>query len=141
MNIFKYLKDDGLSIANRLEEACQNYSEWTMGHVFEETKRDLDGITSHFHKVSLLLNNLKKARAIDGILAEEKDRQDVIKADLGNLVMIHVDEPGFEQALETILAKFENYLQFCNKVLFPALEERLSKRDFQRVEEQLDQAV
>jgi hypothetical protein len=137
MNIFKYLKEDGASIAKRLEETCENYSEWTMDRVFEETKRDLDAINSHFQKTSLLVNNLKKAKAIDGILAEEKDRQDVIKMDIDNLVMIHVDEPGFEQALETIRDKFENYLEFCEKVLFLALEERLSKMDRKRVAEQL----
>ena len=141
MDVFNYMQSDSDMINDRFIELADNYSEWAQDRVFEETKNALAGVKSHLQKEQLFINNLKDRSGIDRILEEAQKQREAIISEIEQLVMIHVDEPGFEQGLESIGDKFETHRKFCVDTLYPRLKDRLSPADLQHVSDQLEQKV
>lgn len=141
MDVFKFLLANEEILAQRLSSTAANYSEWTQDRVFEETKRVLEGLKANFDKEKALLNTVHGTAGVESVVAEAEQHRKDMQADAENLVMLHVDEPGFEQGLETLSAKFEKHKEFCEKTLFPKLKELVSEADLSRVSDQLDAVV
>ena len=141
MEIFKYLVEDNASIAQRLTETAKNYSVWTQEQVFEEAKKAFSSIKEHFSSESILENNLKNGTAVQSILTEVSKLKKEITAEVEQIVEIHVDEPGFEQSLETIAAKFTQYSQFCKEKFYPAIQKVLSVDELKYINKQMEQKV
>src|SRR4030095_8795370 len=141
MDVFNYIQSDSDMINDRFIELAENYSEWAQDRVFEETKNGLAGVKSHFQKEQLLINNLKDRSGSEKIFAEAQKQQEAIVSEIEQLVMIHVDEPGFEQGLEAIRDKFTTQREFVIDTLYPRLKNRLSPADLRHVSDQLEQKV
>ncbi len=141
MDIFSLLEDDGARIAQRLTETGKNYSTWTMDRVFEEAKNLFQAIKDHFAKVAILENNLKDPAGLKDLLSQLNTQRDSITADVEQIVEIHVDEPGFEQAFEQIAKKFTQFAQFSKQTFFPAIKKNLSQDDLKHIQQQIDQKV
>lgn len=141
MDVFKFLLANEEILAQRLSSTAANYSEWTQDRVFEETKRVLEGLKANFDKEKALLNTVHGTAGVESVVAEAEQQRKDMQADAENLVMLHVDEPGFEQGLETLSSKFEKHRDFCEKTLFPKLKELVSEADLNRVSDQLDAVV
>ncbi len=140
MDVFEFLLTNEAHLAHRLSETAAHYSEWTQDRVFEETKRILDGLESNFNKENALISTIN-AEGIDDLVQEAQKHRDELRADAENLCMIHVDEPGFEQGLETLAYKFERHKEFCENTLFPRLKESASPEELESVANQLDAVV
>ncbi len=140
MDVFEFLLTNEAHLAHRLSETAAHYSEWTQDRVFEETKRILDGLKSNFTKENALISTIDADGLEDIVKEAEKHRTD-ISADAENLCMIHVDEPGFEQGLETLAYKFERHKEFCENTLFPRLKEHASQSQLDSIANQLDAVV
>lgn len=141
MDAFEYLKEDATRVADRLTATAKNYSEWTFDRVFEETKKGLEGIRQHLNKETILLQNLKGSDGVEKLLQETDERKGALKDDVDGITQIHVDEPGFEQALESIAGKFRDYNKFTADKLYPSLKKKLSKDDVEHVNQQLEQMI
>ena len=141
MDIFKYLTDDSGSIAQRLTDTAKNYSEWTQERVFEEAKKAFASIKEHFSSEVLLENNLKNAAPVQSLISEVTKLKKEITAEVEQIVELHVDEPGFEQSLETIAGKFNQYYQYCKEKFYPALQKTLSADELKHINEQMEQKV
>ncbi len=140
MDVFEFLLTNEAHLAYRLSETAAHYSEWTQDRVFEEVKRILDGLKSNFTKENALISTINADGLEDLVKEAEKHRED-IKADAENLCMIHVDEPGFEQGLETLAYKFERHKEFCENTLFPRLKEHATDKELESIANQLDAVV
>ncbi|PZM84074.1 MAG: hypothetical protein DKT66_05380 [Candidatus Melainabacteria bacterium] len=140
MDVFEFVLTNEAHLAHRLSETAAHYSEWTQDRVFEETKRILDGLESNFNKENALISTIN-AEGIDDLVQEAQKHRDELRADAENLCMIHVDEPGFEQGLETLAYKFQRHKEFCENTLFPRLKESASPAELERVANQLDAVV
>lgn len=142
MDVFEFLLTNEAHLAHRLSETAAHYSTWTQDRVFEETKRILDGLRANFNKENALINTIgAKADGIDDLIKEAEKHRNELKADAENLCMIHVDEPGFEQGLETLAYKFERHKEFCKNTLFPRLKESATPEELDSVANQLDAVV
>lgn len=141
MDIFTFLEDDGNHIAERLKEAGANYSTWTMDRFFEESKNCFQAMKEHFSKVAILENNLKNPTGIKDLLIKLNTQRDSIKADIDQIVEIHVDEPGFEKSFEQISQKFSDFVWFSKEKFFPAIQKNLSAEDLKHIRQQIDQKV
>lgn len=141
MDIFSLLEDDGARIAKRLTETGKNYSTWTRDRIFEEAKSVFQAIKDHFAKVAILENNLKRPEEIKSTLSQLNTLRDSISADVQQIVEIHVDEPGFEQALEQIAKKFSQFTLYSKETFFPAIKKSLSEDDLKHIQQQIDQKV
>lgn len=141
MNVFELLSDDSAHTSARLREAASCYSEWTFDRVFESTKKSLESIKQHLDKEQLLLNNLKKTAGLEEVVSKFSEQKKDILSEMESLVMLHVDEPGFEQELEEIAAKFDAHRDYCRDTFYPAMEKSLSSSDFAHVQEQFGQII
>jgi hypothetical protein len=141
MDIFSLLEDDGARIAGRLTETGKNYSTWTRDRVFEEAKSMFQAVKDHFAKVAIVENNLKRPEGLTDILSQVNTQRDAITADVEQIVEIHVDEPGFEQSLESIAKKFTQFAQYCKQTFFPTIKKNLSEDDLKHIQQQIDQKV
>jgi len=141
MDVFNYLEDDKSSIIQRLNETAKNYSVWTRDRVFEEAKNDFTSIKKHFARETLLENNLKNSVPVQNLLSAVSKLRDEITAEVEQIVEIHVDEPGFEQSLETIAKKFSQYAQYCKEKYYPDLKKILSADELKYIQKQLEQNI
>lgn len=141
MDAFDVLSRDSAIIAERLKETAANYSEWHFDRVFESTKKSLESIKQHFNKEKLLVNNLKDQDKAKELVDKFTNQEKSINSEIESIVMLHVDEPGFEQELETISAKFEDHRNFCDKEFYPRLEGMLTPEDMKKIDQQLEQII
>jgi hypothetical protein len=141
MDVFNYLDEDNKKIAETLRQIVQNYSGWAFERVFEEAKKVFESIKNHFAKDTLLENNMKNPKQLENLLSEVAQKRKDITADIEQIVEIHVDEPGFEQSLETIANKYDQYHQYCKDKLYPKMKESLSPDEKKHIEEQLEQKI
>jgi hypothetical protein len=141
MDVFDYLATDETHLFDKLHETYAQYSVWTRDQVFEETKNNLDGLRNLFHKEALLTQNLKDESGMQDILATvDRQRQDIL-TEADNLVMIHVDEPGFEDGLGAIADKFREHVEYCQNTFYPSVLDRLSPEDRKKINDQLEQKI
>lgn len=141
MDVFEYLKNDGAHIAERLNNIASQYSEWPRDRVFEETKRALQEMKIYFTKEALLINNLKDDGETKEVVETAEKQRKSLEAAVENLVMIHVDEPGFEQGLDTIAEKMTQHCDFDADTFFPSMKAHLSEDDIKHVKQQLDDQI
>jgi len=141
MDIFSLLEDDGARIAQRLTETGKNYSTWTRDRIFEEAKNLFQSIKDHFSKVAILENNLKNPNNLKDVLSQLNTLRDSITSDVEQIVEIHVDEPGFEQAFEQIAKKFTQFVLYSKETFFPTIKKQLTEDDFKHIQQQIDQKV
>jgi len=141
MDVFKYLEEDKSSIVQRLNETAKNYSVWARDKVFEEAKNDFSSIKEHFSRESILENNLKDGKAIQNLLSEVSGLRNEITTEVDEIVEIHVDEPGFEQSLESIAKKFSQYAQYCKEKYYPAMKKILSADELKHIQDQFEQKI
>jgi excinuclease UvrABC nuclease subunit len=141
MDIFAYLEDDGAKIGQRLSETAKNYSEWSRDRIFEEAKKAFASVKEHFAREVILESNIKNGQPIQALLTEASKQKKEITAEIESIVEIHVDEPGFEQALEDIAAKYAQYAQYCKDKYYPAIKKILSADDLKHINEQMEQKI
>lgn len=141
MNVFHYLTEDHKAISQRLEDTTQNYANWTRDRIFEESKNILQAIKDHFRKEHLLVNNLKDESGMHQVLTTLKKQEKELNSEMENLTMIHVDEPGFEQGLESIEKRFDEHCRFAGKTFYSRVKEKLTAKDLRHVQSQLERKV
>jgi hypothetical protein len=141
MDIFTYLDDDNAKIAQRLSETAKNYSTWARDRIFEEAKKAFASIKEHFDKEVILESNIKSSQTVQSLLAEASRQRKEIAAEVDQIVEIHVDEPGFEQSLETMANKYHQYAQYCKEKLYPAIKKILSADELKHINDQIEQKI
>lgn len=140
-NPLRYLDEDGERVGKSLSMTAENYADWSQDQVFESTKKVLDGVRMHLEKETIVLSNLKNNDGLEDYLKEVATQELKLNDEIDNLVMIHVDEPGFEQGLESISAKFQQYCNFCATKLHPSVKQKLTDADLEHISQQLDQST
>lgn len=142
MDAITYLRNNEDTIAHRLSLTVKHYADWTQDRVFEESKKCFSGLAEHFKKESMVWNTVRGLQNdLDEVVQQAENQAEEIESEVGRLVMIHVDEPGFEQGLEEIASKFEEHRAFCDKELFPKVKKEISQKNMQRVNAQLEQVI
>jgi len=141
MKVFNYLLEDSAHILEQSEETIENFSEWTMDRIFEMTKKILTAIKHHFEKEIILVQNIKSSDGSKNILDQAERERKTILSKIDRIVMVHVDEPGFKQLLESIVRDFQAHRSFCQDKLYSVVKRLLSKTDLDHINEQLGQII
>lgn len=141
MDIFSYLAAEHKDIEEKLIELTDNYTTWTREQVFDRVKLICDAIMGHLKKQeNLLLNNLTKTEDLQPLLEEcQKDRAKV-EEEIGQLVMVHVDEPAYEEYLSNLLKVIEEHITFSKK-FYRALKEKADAGELTNINNQLKDMV
>lgn len=142
MNVFNYLNEDISHIGQMLNETVANFLDWPRERIFEQTKKALASLDQHFDKEKLLINNLEGTEYdISNLVADFKEQMAAIKEDMNSLIMIHVDEPGFNQVLQKVAAKFDHFKDFNANTFFPTLKDNLTPDEFRKIDKQFEAQV
>jgi hypothetical protein len=142
MNIFNYLKTDEDHLKAQMWDVTNNYPEWTQDRVFESVKNVIDSIHAHVKKNNeLLLSNIRDRASISDVLAKWEEQTAAIDESINSLIMIHVDEPGFEQLLIKLSKMVENLISFCRDELYPAIKSVATDAEIERANKHLDSLV
>ncbi len=141
MDIFEYLTAETTDIEEKLVELTNNYATWSREKVFDRVKLICDAITGHLKKQEhLLLKNLSPSASTTGILEEcQKDRAGV-EEEIGQLVMVHVDEPGYAEYLANLLKVIERHITF-SKRLYQSLRGHADKVEMKDINSELNDMV
>ncbi len=142
MNIFDYLKTDEKHLLESLETLTKNYPEWTQDHVFQSIKNSIDSIHGHIQKKNdLLLNNVHDKSGMGELIDKWQYQTNEINEAINSLIMIHVDEPGFEDLLIKITKMVENLIRFSDEEMFPAVREAATTEEIKQMNTHLDTLV
>lgn len=141
MDIFQYLNQTLEQAETSFAKTSENYSIWTQDQVFEESKKGLNLIQAYFDAEAPLINDIKSMSQASDLLAKAATHKDSLKSKTDNLVMIHVDEPGFEQGLEDILAQLGEYHEFGRSELFPTIRKLISESHLRTINNQTENHI
>jgi hypothetical protein len=141
MDIFSYFDEENRDIEKKLADVTTNYKTYTTEQVFDKVKVVCDSIMAHLKKQeNLLLVNIDKTPQIETLLIDcQKDRAN-IEEEIGQLVMIHVNEPEYDDNLAKLLKAIEQHIAFC-RGFYAKLKETVSPEQLEKVNEQLTQLV
>jgi hypothetical protein len=140
-DVFKYLREEQAFILSGLKELVQSFPEKTREEVFDEVKLVCDKLRGYFKKqATLLLDELENRNEYSGLIKKTEKTHDRLSGDLENLVMIHVDEPGYRSYLANLLKDCEMYFSASDE-LFAQLGTTLSKPVLKRINEKLSKII
>jgi hypothetical protein len=140
MNIFEYLDDEGRFLDRKLTELLHSMKEATREEVFDEIKLVCDNITGYLSKQQkLLINTLSDFEtSLKTQFNSHRDRMSALKNEMEMLTMVHVDEPGYDKYVHSMLMR----LRECNtslKMLAEHLIKTVPANRLNKLNEQLDE--
>jgi len=133
MDIFEYFDFETNDIEMKLMELNNNYSTWSRGRTFDRVKLICDSIVGHLKKQQhLLLDNLTPSPELNAFMQEcQKDRTKV-DDEIGQLVMVHVDEPAYNEYLLHLLKVIEEHIRYSRE-FYQKVRSLASKQDITNV--------
>ncbi|MFA7336919.1 MAG: hypothetical protein WC028_09065 [Candidatus Obscuribacterales bacterium] len=141
MDVFKYLQEDGESIAHRLNVTVAEFGQWPQDRLFEETKKAFSSLEGHFDKERMIVKNIDNSDVAVPLTLKAEEQIQAMKESIDSIVMIHIDEPGFRNALQALATKFNDHMSFCLDEYYTALRFSLSSADKAHVNAQFEQMV
>ena len=141
MDIFEYFDEEHTDIEAKLKEVTDNYPTWTHEQVFDRVKYIGDAIMGHLRKQqNLLLDNLTKSEEMAGLMRDCQQDRAKVEEELGQLVMVHVDEPAYQQYLSHLLKVIEEHISFSRK-FYQKLRSVTEKKDLDNINSKLTDMV
>ena len=141
MDIFSYFEDENRDIEKKLEDVTRNYKSYSTEEVFDKVKVICDSIMAHLKKQeNLLLANIDKTPQITKVLEECQTDRAKIEEEIGQLVMIHVNEPEYDDNLAKLLKVIEEHISFSRR-FYARLKEVVAPAQLEKVNEQLNQMI
>jgi hypothetical protein len=140
MNIFDFMREEEDITVKRLQELVKDFFVETREEGFDKVKLILDILQGHCDKQKALLLDklpeLDKSDTCKRALADTIEARDNLIAEIGDLVMVHVDEPGYKEYLVKLLRTTQNYFDVSKK-LYKTLQETLPKESIKSLDEGL----
>lgn len=142
MELFSYLREEEQMAKSSLEDLIKGFGVRNREEVFDEVKAVLDRLRGYIKKQSVLL--LDRIVDLDGVetalLKGTTSKRDQLLAEVGNLVMVHVDEPGYLSYLTALLERTEDYFNNSDK-LYAELQKSLPKEGLDKLNDMVTDAV
>lgn len=141
MDIFSYFDDETHDIEKKLDDVVKNYQHYSTELVFDKVKVICDSIMAHLKKQeNLLLANIDKNEKIDPVLTECQTDRAKVEEEIGQLVMIHVNEPQYDEQLAKLLKVIRQHIDF-SRSFYARLKESVPEAQIEKVNDQLNQLV
>ena len=127
MEMFSYLKEEEQYIADQLVDTIERYGILTRDVVFEKVKATCAAITAHLQKQeTLVLAHIGADPSFKEVLDEAVRNRTALAEEVGQLVMVHIDEPAYTDSLRKLLEKLQKYNQYSVE-LYSTIENKASK--------------
>jgi hypothetical protein len=113
MELFEYLKEEDQIIEDKLNDLIKNFQAKTREEIFDSVKVLCDLIRAIVDKKSTLVTAKLSNIGVEAPLKEEaiNDRQTLLE-EIESLVMVHVDEPGFDDLLKNLHKRYHSHRNF-----------------------------
>jgi hypothetical protein len=135
MNIFEFFEEEEELIEKKLGDLVSSFTEDTREEIFDDVKLILDLLKGHCDKQKAAL--LDKIAEFDGCkqsIEETVKARDLVIAQIGDLVMVHVDEPGYKEYLVDLLKRVQSYFKI-SETLYKALQNSLPEASIKSLDE------
>lgn len=140
MDIFDYLKEEQEMVRKSLKELVDDFSETSREKLFDDVKAALDKLRGYCKKQSVLLvDEIGNLKGLASFEATKQKRAKLLE-DLDNLVMVHVDEPGYREYLMHLLSFAEEYFEASGKLL-GELKEKLPQELHNKINQNLQTVI
>jgi hypothetical protein len=143
INTFDYLDEEANLIEGKLADLLLQMNEKSREQVFDDVKLICDNLQGYCQKqAGLLLDNIitdKQTEYSSELEATLKSRDKLI-TDLGDLVMVHVDEPGYRAYLEGLFDRARTYFG-SSRSLYKKLKESLPIDLLNRIDSELTNII
>ncbi|CAN5572274.1 hypothetical protein BH10CYA1_BH10CYA1_21560 [soil metagenome] len=141
MDIFEYLVEEHNDIEEKLIELTDNYEAWSREKIFDHVKVVCDAIMGHLKKQqNILLNNLTRSADMIPLLQNAQADRTKVEDEIGQLVMVHVDEPGYQEYLSNLLKVIEGHISF-SKSFYAKLKENANPAELKKINDSLKEMV
>lgn len=141
MDIFEYLAEEHNDIEEKLIELTDNYETWSREKIFDHVKVVCDAIMGHLKKQqNILLNNLAQTPDLTALLKDASADRRKVEDEIGQLVMVHVDEPGYQEYLSNLLRVIEEHIQF-SKSFYANLKQNANPAELKKINDSLKEMV
>ncbi|RTL44772.1 MAG: hypothetical protein EKK48_05860 [Candidatus Melainabacteria bacterium] len=141
MDIFEYLTAEHNDIEEKLIELTDNYDTWSRERVFDSVKVVCDAIMGHLKKQEhILLNNLTKTSDLVPLMQSAQVDRARVEEEIGQLVMVHVDEPAYEEYLSNLLRVIEEHIAF-SKSFYAQLKDHANPKELGKINQSLKDMV
>jgi hypothetical protein len=142
MDIFAFLEEEVLDIEKKLKELIENYSEWSREHVFDRVKLICDAIGAHTKKEkALLVENVDTTSSeMQSLMTEYNKDRAKLTEEVGQLVMVHVDEPEYQECLGKLRKVVEEHVTFSRK-FYADLKKNMTQSQVELSNQQLSDVV
>src|SRR6516164_8263393 len=140
-NIFKYLEEEQELIQDKLANLVRDFRQSTREQNFDEVKLICDRLRAYCKKqLDLLLDKIQDRTRCQAELEETNRKRASILDDLNELVMIHVDEPGYDDYLVKLLNHTESFFQ-TSKTLYDTLSRTVSSQVPGKIDADLQEVI
>ncbi len=141
MDIFEYLAAEHNDIEEKLIELTDNYDSWSREKVFDSVKVVCDAIMGHLKKQeNILLNNLTNTEDLAALMQSAQVDRAKVEEEIGQLVMVHVDEPAYEEYLSNLLKVIEEHIAF-SKSFYAKLRDNANPSELKKINQSLKDMV
>ncbi len=128
-------------IEEKLIELTDNYDSWSREKVFDSVKVVCDAIMGHLKKQeNILLNNLTNTEDLAALMQSAQVDRAKVEEEIGQLVMVHVDEPAYEEYLSNLLKVIEEHIAF-SKSFYAKLRDNANPSELKKINQSLKDMV
>jgi hypothetical protein len=141
MNIFSFLKEEQDLVQNELTELVDKFRHRTREANFDAIKLICDKLRGYCKKqLELLLAKIDAESGFKAELEEANNQRERLLSDINDLVMVHVDEPGYEEYLVNLLNHTKDFFAASNK-LYAKLPAAISQPALGKIDADLQEAM
>jgi len=124
-----------------LEELIKNYPKMTREAAFAQVKGICGAIENHLRKQkTLLIDNLPQDSLDCPILKESENDRAKVSEEMGQLVMVHVDEPEYVGCLSKLLQAVNGHIEFSER-FYAHLRKMIPKENLDGINSSLEEEV
>jgi hemerythrin-like domain-containing protein len=115
MEIFDYLTEEGTLIERKLADLVGTFNDHSREDVFDQVKFFCDATIGYLDKQNgLLFERIKDLEeTYKSEMADHINNMQLLRGEIETLTMVHVDEPGYDRYLNSLL----EHIRKCNSSL------------------------
>jgi len=142
MEIFDYLNEEGKLVERKLAELIGSFNENTREEDFDQVKFICDAVIGYLDKQNgLLFERIKDLEeTYKNEMSDHINNMQLLRGEIETLTMVHVDEPGYDKYLNSLLEHLRN----CNSSLAKLgvfLKGKLPASRLESMNDELDKMV
>jgi hypothetical protein len=137
MNVHEYMKEDLQLIKSEIEEFMANYRKWSPVKCMEKASELFHTLKRHFDLEDFTMGLFKPTPEMRAALQQFLKERLEFRANLENILMLHIDEPDFVKEIGLLLQRTKEYIEKLETKYKPAIFYRISAPELEHINAEL----